>query len=575
MNFNEIDISSELQRAISELGFETPTPIQAETIPLILDSEKDLIGLAQTGTGKTAAYGLPILNKINHDDGKVQALILCPTRELGMQITKDLEAYSKYLPAVNIVTVYGGAPIDRQIRQLKKASQIVVGTPGRTLDLIKRRELKLKNVKYLILDEADEMLNMGFKEDLDAILSKTHTSKQTLLYSATMPPDIRRIANDYMNEPYEISVGKKNHSTENVSHEYYVMNAKNRYAALKRIVDINPKIYGIVFCRTRSETKDVADKLMQEGYNADALHGDLSQAQRDFVMNKFRQGTIQLLVATDVAARGLDVNNLTHVINYNLPDDNEAYIHRSGRTGRAGKTGISISLLHTKETNKLKPLEKKTGKKFEYKKIPGGREICEKQLFNLVDKMEKTTVNHEEIGTFMPEIYEKLSVLSREELIQQFVSVEFNRFLDYYKNAGDINADTRSNNDNDSGDRRKGRRRDSERNEDFSRFFINIGKKDKLNVAKLIGMINEYTDSNNIEIGKVDLMTTFSFFEVEPKYEDLILNAFKQKRYGSRKIVVDLSKPDKNGGGNNGGGNNRSRSRNSDKDFGKRKKRRR
>ncbi len=544
MNFEDLDLNSQILTAIAELGFETPTLIQEKTIPAILGSSRDLIGLAQTGTGKTAAFGLPIINQIDPKNKTIQAIILCPTRELGIQITNDLEKFSKYIKNLKIVAVYGGANISEQIKSISKGCQIIVGTPGRTLDLIRRNVLKLNDIEYLVLDEADEMLNMGFTEDLNAILKETPRTKQTMLYSATMPKEIREIANNYMNDPIEISAGQKNIGSKDVSHVYYVTLAKDRYKALKRIVDINPNIYSIVFCRTRRETKDIANKLMQDGYNADALHGDLSQSQRDFVMNRFRLKHLQILVATDVAARGLDVNELTHVINFNLPDDNEAYIHRSGRTGRAGKKGQSVSLIHTKEFGKIKALEKIVDQKFEHKLVPNGKEICGKQLFNLIDKVENITVDNEQIAQYLPDIYKKLSWLSREELIQHFVSVEFNRFFEYYKNTSDINASAKTSED---GESRKDRK---SKDVDFSRFYINIGNNNKLTAPKMIGLINDSCNRRDIKIGRIDMMKGFSFFEVDKSFEELIIKSFKGKKYENISLKVELSMPDKKGNKN-------------------------
>jgi ATP-dependent RNA helicase DeaD len=537
ITFKETGLKPEILKALEGLGFVNPTPIQEKTIPYLIEGERDLIALAQTGTGKTAAFGLPILQQINPKENKIQALILSPTRELGLQIANDLKSYSKYMDKISVAAIYGGANIDTQIKQLKKGVQIVAATPGRALDLIKRRVLKLSNVKFLVLDEADEMLSMGFKDDLDAILEQTPENKQTLLFSATMPKEILRIAQKYMNNPEEISVGKKNTGAENVQHIYYMVSARDRYLALKRIADINPKIYGIVFCRTRRETKEVADKLMADGYNADALHGDLSQSQRDYVMDRFRRKHLQLLVATDVAARGLDVNDLTHIINYNLPDELEVYIHRSGRTGRAGKKGISISIIHSKEKSKIKTLEKKVGKSFEHQQVPGGKEICEKQLFNLIDVMENIEVDQQQIEQFMPEIYKKLEWMSREDLIKRFVSVEFNRFLDYYKDARDLNISAKSSSREEKS--RSGKRRG--RSNNFQRFFISLGKRDNLNAAKLIGLINDNTRSKDIEIGKIDLMKSFSFFEVESSQADVILKSFRNAKYNDTRISVELA----------------------------------
>ena len=531
--FEEMGVNSHILSAIKELGFEKPTPIQEKTISLLLDSKQDLIALAQTGTGKTAAFGLPIIQKINSSLNQVQAIILCPTRELCVQIAKDLESYSKNLSNINVAAIYGGTSIDKQIKALQNHHiQIVVGTPGRTLDMIKRKRLKLKNIECLVLDEADEMFNMGFKDELDAILADTPSEKQTLLFSATMPREISNIAKKYMTDPAEVVAGDKNKGADNVNHVYYMVQAKDRYKALKRIADVNPNIYGIIFCRTRKETKEIADKLMSDGYNADALHGDLSQAQRDYVMHRFRVKNLQILVATDVAARGLDVNDLTHIINYSLPDDNEIYIHRSGRTGRAGKKGISVSIIHTRRMNNIRLLEKKVGKKFERKLIPEGTEICEKQLFNLIDKVEKVKVDNTQIEKYLPIINEKLSWLEREDLIKHFVSVEFNHFLSYYKNAVDLNVSMKEDG--------KVVRRDKTA---FSRFHINLGLKHNLNPARLIGLINENLKRRNIDIGKIEILKRFSFFEVDKDFENEVSGAFKNAKFDGVSVFVELSKP--------------------------------
>lgn len=569
MTFNEMGLAEEVLRAITEMGFEKPTPIQEKTLPQILESTNDLVALAQTGTGKTAAFGLPIIQKTNLKAKEVQTLILCPTRELGLQITKDLKNFTKYVKGFNVVPVYGGAAIYNQIKDLKKGAHVVVGTPGRTLDLIKRGALKLENIKWLILDEADEMLNMGFKDDLDAILAGASEERQTLLFSATMPKDIERIAKNYMSNPDKISVGKRNAGAENVIHQYYVVNARDRYEALKRLADVNPDIYGIVFCRTRAETKDVADKLMQDGYNADALHGDLSQAQRDFVMNRFRSKHLQMLVATDVAARGIDVTDLTHVINYNLPDDPEVYVHRSGRTGRAGKKGISLAIVHSRELNKIRTLESMTRKKFEKSLVPTGDAICEKQLFNLVDIVEKVEVDNQQIGQYLPDIISKLEHLDRDELIKHFVSVEFNRFLAYYKNAKDLNIaggrerGDRSDRRNDRNDRgERGDRGGRGSNVKFSRFHINVGSKHNVNAAHLLGMINEVTPGSKIEIGKIDILRNFSFFDADGSFEKEILNGFSGVEMKDVELNVTLSqsKPgsdNRERGGDRRGGSDR------------------
>jgi ATP-dependent RNA helicase DeaD len=557
--FNEMGLNAEIQLAIEEIGFEQPTPIQEKVVPFLMDEKQDLVALAQTGTGKTAAFGLPILQQIDTTRKATQTLILSPTRELALQIANDLENYAKHLTKINIAVVYGGADIKKQINQLERGAQIVVGTPGRTLDLIKRKKLKVNEIRWLVLDEADEMLSMGFKDDLDAILETSPAEKQTLLFSATMPKEIVSIANKYMNNPFEISVGKKNTGAENVEHHYYLIHAKDRYIALKRIADLNPNIYGIIFCRTRAETKDVADKLMHDGYNADALHGDLSQAQRDHVMARFRNKHLQMLVATDVAARGLDVNDLTHVINYNLPDDPEIYIHRSGRTGRAGKRGISVTLIHLREKGKLRQVEKKVNKKFIQQQVPSGKAICEKQLFNLIDGVEKVEVNETEIESFMPVIYKKLSWLEREDLIKRFVSVEFNRFLKYYENAPDINVDESRTSHDESrySERRGGRGERAERggrnsrggrskkgrgDYDFSRFFFNLGKKNGISKRTIIDLVNEHLPNKSAEIGDIEVMKNFSFFEVDKRYEKQIMKSMKNAKFQGQRIGIDIAK---------------------------------
>lgn len=549
--FNEMGLIPEIQQAVEELGFEVPTPVQTQTIPFLLNNPDDMVVLAQTGTGKTAAFGLPIIQQINTSKKHTQALILSPTRELALQIANDLSNFSKFTDKISIAVVYGGADIRKQISQLERGVSIVVGTPGRTLDLIRRNKLKVNEIRWLVLDEADEMLSMGFKDDLDAILETSPAQKQTLLFSATMPKEIVSISRKYMKNPHEITVGERNTGAENVEHHYYLIHAKDRYIALKRVADINPNIYGIIFCRTRAETKEVAEKLMQDGYNADALHGDLSQAQRDQVMARFRSKHLQMLVATDVAARGLDVTDLTHVINYNLPDDPEVYIHRSGRTGRAGKKGISVILIHLREKGKLREVEKKVNKSFIRKKVPSGKEICEKQLFSLIDRVENTDVNEAEISGFMSVIYKKLAWLEREELIKRFVSTEFNRFLQYYENAPDINVDESL---SESGSfSRKDKRRNTERQDssrksnkrggyDFSRFFFNLGKKDGINKRKIIDMVNQHLPNKNVEIGDIEVMKSFSFFEVDRRFEKQVLNAFQNAKYNGKRFGVDIAK---------------------------------
>ncbi|MBC8321101.1 MAG: DEAD/DEAH box helicase [Bacteroidetes bacterium] len=543
-NFEELNLNAELISAITELGFVKPTPIQELVIPVLLDSNRDLVGLAQTGTGKTAAFGLPMIQKTDTSIKQTQGIILSPTRELCIQITKDLKSYSKNYKNLRVTAVYGGSSIETQISELQKGTHIVVGTPGRTLDLIKRKKLNISKINTVVLDEADEMLSMGFKEDLNSILETTPESKQTLLFSATMPAEISRISAKFMKNPLEISAGDKNVTAVNVKHIYYEVQARDRYEALKRIADVNPKIYGIIFCRTRRETKEIADKLIQDGYNADALHGDLSQAQRDSVMGKFRSKHLQLLVATDVAARGLDVDDLTHIINYNLPDENDVYIHRSGRTGRAGKSGISLSILHMREKHKLRAVEKMIGRKFDKLLVPSGKEICEKQLFKLVENVEKVEIDESQIAPFLDVIYKKLEWLNREDLIKKFVSVEFNRFLSYYKGAKDLNqvCDPRE----ERKPRQPKERRDrSERQTEFgfSRLFINLGSSTNLNPSSLIGLINQYTRERNIDIGRIEIMKNFSFFEVDSSFEKIILKAFKDASFNDIPIVAELANP--------------------------------
>ena len=440
ITFQDMGLRKEVLSALGEMGFEQPTSIQAKAIPQIINSSQDLIGRAQTGTGKTGAFGIPILNNLDLKSDHVQALILCPTRELCLQITREIQNFSQHLPMVKVVPVYGGSSMDTQIFALKNKAQIVVATPGRALDLVNRKKLKLEQLQWLVLDEADEMLSMGFKDDMDAILATTPKEKQTLLFSATLPQEIMRIVKTYMNSPMEIAAEKIQTGADNVTHHYYEVQAKDRYVAIKRILDVHPDIYAIVFCRTRAETKEIAEKLSAEGYNSDALHGDLSQQQREYTMSRFRNKTLQLLIATDVAARGLDVNDLTHVINYNLPDDPDVYIHRSGRTGRAHRKGVSINIIHSREHNRLRDLERRIGKPFEKKLVPTGRQICEKQLYHLVDKVENVEVDESQIKDYLPVIFSKLSWLDREELIKRFMSIEFNQFLAYYKDSRDINV---------------------------------------------------------------------------------------------------------------------------------------
>ena len=555
-NFKETQLNSNILKAISEMGFKTPTPIQAKTIPHLMNSNQDLIATAQTGTGKTAAFGLPSIHLTDLKYNDTQTLVLCPTRELCIQIAKDLAKYSKFVAGINILAVYGGSDIKTQIRSLNKGAHIVIGTPGRTKDLIKRKKLNISRITRIILDEADEMLTMGFKDDLEMILSHTPKEKQTLLFSATMSKKVIAITESYMSNPEKIAAAQMNITAENVEHIYYMVNAKDRYEVVKRIADINPNIYGIVFCRTRRETKDIANKLMNDGYNADTLNGDLSQAERDEVMGRFRKRQLQLLVATDVAARGLDVDDLSHIINFNLPDDFEIYVHRSGRTGRAGKKGISIAILHTREMRKIREIEKRTKISFSRKDVPTGMDICKTRLLSLIDKVENVDVDEQQIAQFMPDIYKKLEWLERDELIKHFVSTEFNRYLSYYKNARDINISNNSKN------RGKKRRDNPNRNDrsltSLSGYYINIGFQSKMNPGRLMGLINECLRSSNAVIGNIEIMKTFSFFEIEKEYEDKLINSFKGKKFAGISIQIEK---DTGTGKRNSNSNQKSRRR--------------
>lgn len=554
MTFKELNLRAEILSAVEQLGYELPMPVQEQVIPFMLTEQADLVALAQTGTGKTAAFGLPILNMIDVKRREVQALVLAPTRELCIQISNDMKGYASNMTDVHIVPVYGGEDIRKQLKELDRTPQIIVATPGRLIDLTERGKIQLGNINFLVFDEADEMLNMGFKDDIETILKETPENRRTLLFSATMPAEIQRIAKQYMHDYQEITVGVRNSGTENVEHIYYISQARQRYLVLKRIVDLNPDIYGIVFCRTRQETKEVAEKLMHDGYNADALHGDLSQPQRDSVMQKFRIRNVQLLVATDVAARGLDVSDLTHVINYNLPDDVEIYTHRSGRTGRANKTGISVSIIHSKEKFKIKDIERMLKRKFEQRQIPNGLEVCKKQLFYQIDKMQNVDVNEEQIDPYMAQIMNQLEYLSKEELLKRFVSLEFNRFLDYYKNAPDLNipehaprerdGKTEQNNGKENGNRRN-------KSGNRVRLKINLGTKEGMNPRRILGIINDITDDKSINIGGIEITNKFTFFDVFEDQKDRVLSAFEQTQdlnvsvaKGSRSFSNDEDKND-------------------------------
>ena len=536
-SFEELGVSPAICQAISEMGYEQPMPVQEAVIPYLLGENNDVVALAQTGTGKTAAFGLPLLQKVDVKQRHPQSLILCPTRELCLQIAGDLNDYSKYIDDLRVLPVYGGSSIESQIRALKRGVHVIVATPGRLIDLMERKTVSLATIENVVMDEADEMLNMGFTDSINAILEQVPEQRNTLMFSATMSPEIAAIAKNYLRNAKEITIGRKNESTANVKHRAYCVQAKDKYEALKRVVDYYPDIYAIIFCRTRKETQEIADKLMQEGYNADTLHGELSQAQRDAVMQKFRIRNLQLLVATDVAARGLDVDDLTHVINYGLPDDTESYTHRSGRTGRAGKTGTSIAIINLREKGKMRQIEKIIGKQFEMGTIPTSQQICQKQLFKVIDELEKVKVNEEEISEFMHDVYRKLEWLSKEDLIKRIVSLEFNRFLDYYRDREEIKTDTGKKESNDEKGK-KGRNRKAEKG--FARLFINLGKKDNFRPYDMLDLLNQHTHKR-VETGRIDLMLNFSFFEVREEDAKMVVKALKNAKFHGRKVVVELS----------------------------------
>lgn len=539
MEFETLGLEKGLIDAVSRIGFKTPTPIQEKVIPEIIGGTRDLVGLAQTGTGKTAAFGLPLLQQVDGSRNHVQGLVLSPTRELCLQIAADLKSYAVNLPGIKITEVYGGASISNQIRAIHRGVSIIVATPGRLLDLINRKKVDLSRLNYLVLDEADEMLNMGFKEDLDAILSRTPDHKHTWLFSATMPSDVARIASQYMDDPVEITVGKKNGGASNIEHANVVIREKDRYKALKRMIDYHPDIYGLVFCRTRSETQEIAEKLIRDGYNAEALHGDMSQAARDTVMSRFRQRNLQVLVATDVAARGIDVKDITHVIHYKLPDDMDSYTHRSGRTARAGKSGLSIVLMNVRENRKLMELERHAGIQFTRKKIPAGHAICEKQLFAMVGKLVSVDVDETEIGRLLAPVYDTLSGLSREELIKRFVTLEFNRFFNYYKDAGDINVEMKK-----PSSKKKFSKKDTPNTlSDSRRFFANIGHLDHLNKGALVRLICDRSGIASRKIGHIEIKREFSFFEVDASVAERVRNALKHVALDGRKLAIDYAIP--------------------------------
>lgn len=535
-NFESLGLSPGLVESVQLLGFETPTPIQEKAIPVLMKGDRDFVGLAQTGTGKTAAFGLPLLELIDADSKHTQALVLAPTRELGMQITSDLETFTEKFKPFNIVAVYGGASISEQIRKVKRGAQVIVATPGRLIDLIDRKAISLSTIQYVILDEADEMLNMGFKEDLDKILSFTPDTKKTWLFSATMPREVRSIMKNYMADPFELTVGEQNKGNVNIEHRYVMVQEREKYPALKRILDYTPDIFGLIFCRTRIDTQRIAEMLMKDGYNADSLHGDLTQQQRDRVMMMFRKRALQILVATDVAARGIDVEDITHVIHMNMPDEMEFYTHRSGRTARAGKKGISISLISRSEQGKLKQIERSLKAPVQRMLVPTGAEVCQKQLLALMHKVREVKVNDAEISEFLPAVYEELNDLTKQEIIKRFASIEFNRFLDYYRNAPDLNADS-------------GRDGGGTRYKSGTRFFINLGKMDGLEKSKMLEVIDEFTGLGQKDIGKIDLKGAYSFFEVEKDKADKVVRGFKGVEYQGRPVRVEITEAESSDSG--------------------------
>ncbi len=554
MKFSELELDPAILKAIDELGFIEPTPIQQQSIPQLLNEDSDLVGLAQTGTGKTAAFGLPMLQNVDFNLKKVQGLVVAPTRELCVQIANDYKQFSKYIKNAQIATIYGGASIDKQAREIRSGAQIVVATPGRLMDMMRRKFLKINEVSYVVLDEADEMLNMGFKEDIDEILKHTPDEKSTWLFSATMPKGVEKIAMRYMNKPIEVTIGSKNESAKNIRHVCYTVKDRDRYAAVKRLIDFNPNIYGLIFCRTKRNTQDVADKLMKDGYNAEPLHGDLSQMQRDKVMQKFREKTLQVLVATDVAARGIDVNDITHVINYHLPDDIESYTHRSGRTARAGKFGTSVAFVTPREKSKIFSIEKHIKTQFHSEEIPSGKEVCRQQLFSLVDKIINVEIKEDEIEDYLPPIFDLFKDFSREDIIKRFVSAEFNKFLNYYERAGNLNAkgNSRDNESRYDDSRRSRRSRDSRDSRgsgdaDKQRFYIDKGFKTGLNKGALLRIICSYAKVTSGSVGRLDLFNDFSFFEVDNNYTSKVIDGMNNQDFEGKQIKVEVASKPKGG----------------------------
>jgi ATP-dependent RNA helicase DeaD len=552
MTFEQLGVNELLCRAIADLGFEQPMPVQEKVIPHLLNMEGDVVALAQTGTGKTAAFGLPVLQRIDINRQVPQALILSPTRELCLQIASDLADFSKYIPSMQVLPVYGGSSIESQIRALRNGVQIIVATPGRLIDLINRGVVHLAEVHTVILDEADEMLNMGFLDSINAILENVPQERKMLMFSATMPPEIGKIAKTYMHNPQEFVIGTRNEASANVRHVYYLVNARDKYPALKRIADDNPNIYAIVFCRTRRDTQEVADKLIQDGYNADSLHGDLSQQQRDIVMKKFRDRVISILVATDVAARGLDVDDLTHVVNFGLPDEPAVYTHRSGRTGRAGKTGVSIAIIHTRERGKIRDIERIIGKTFEREEVPSPQHIIEKQLFSLADRIERVEVDDAEMAKFTPGVLKKLGWLSGEDLIKRVLTLEFKRLIEYYKNAPQIEVieekprrdkkerpdHSRTESGNDDKDRRTA-------SKGMERIYINAGKRDGFYAGNLIELLNKFVGGKRVDVGRIDLMPAYSLFDVKKSDAKRVVGCLKGADFIGKRLYCEVASPDK------------------------------
>ncbi|MBS1628066.1 MAG: DEAD/DEAH box helicase [Bacteroidetes bacterium] len=546
MTFSELGLDANLIKATDALGFVNPTPIQEKAIPVLLSGTKDLIGLAQTGTGKTAAFGLPLLQLVDAGQKYPQALVVCPTRELCLQIVTEIEQFKKFLPGMHVVAVYGGTSIGMQIRELKRGIQIVVATPGRLIDLIERKAINLEQIKYVVLDEADEMLNMGFKDDIEFILENTPKREATWLFSATMPPEIRRVSKRYMKEPFEVTVGKMNTANKSIDHQFYVVNAHHRYEALKRLIDFNPGIYGIIFTRTKVDAQTIAEKLTRDGYDIDALHGDLTQQQRDKVMGEFREKTLQLLVATDVAARGIDVKEITHVINYELPDDTEVYTHRSGRTGRAGSTGVCMSIVHTKEIYKLRSIERIVQSKFNKLEIPSGKDVCRKQFHAFMDKLLQTDISHGDYETYLPMLQEKFANVTKEEVLTRLAAMEFDRFLKYYENAGDLNVREQRKERNFGGDGRDQGRTRSRSNQpvkysdgDTVRLFVNLGTKDGFYKASFLQFILDMSDLRKDVLGRIDMKEMNSWIEIDKKAAKQMINAVDGKNYRGRRIRMN------------------------------------